>query len=162
MLFYCSQKSNQSDEMTVLRFLFTENSFEILSLWKILCEHKFSALIEKLPGEQQNILATSTFRDLILTHIDVCSQLMVILMNSYLNDNASVNSISMRLREVCPNLYSHEDAVCFKATEILMNANRCKNREERQSQLRTALQICKDTAPHLPLHNICQQVCNKV
>lgn len=135
-----------------------ENSFEILSLWKILCEHDFPTLIQQLSLEQQNTLTTCTFRDLILTHIDVGSQLMVILMNSYLNDNASVNSISMRLRDVCPNLYSHEDAVCFKATEILMNANRCTNREERQNQLRTALQICKDTAPHLPLHNICQQV----
>lgn len=139
-------------------FSFTESTFEILSLWKILCEHDFPALIQQLPLDQQNTLVASTFRDLMLTHIDIGSHLMVILMNSYLNDNASVNSISMKLRDVCPNLYSHEDAVCFKATEILMNANRCTNRESRQNQLRTALQICKDTAPHLPLHNICQQV----
>ena len=32
----------------------------------------------------------------------------------YIDDNAATDAISTRLREVCPSLYSSEDAVCSK------------------------------------------------
>jgi hypothetical protein len=34
----------------------------------------------------------------------------------YLDDNASVDAISCKLREVCPSLYRREDAACSKVT----------------------------------------------
>lgn len=34
----------------------------------------------------------------------------------------------------------------------------CTDQQERQEKLYTALQLCKDAAPDLPLGNICQQV----
>jgi len=36
----------------------------------------------------------------------------------YLNDNASVDAISSKLREVCPNLYRIEDAACSKVRAV--------------------------------------------
>lgn len=35
----------------------------------------------------------------------------------YLDDNASVDAISCKLREVCPSLYRREDAACSKVTD---------------------------------------------
>jgi hypothetical protein len=37
-------------------------------------------------------------------------------MYRYLDDNASVDAISCKLREVCPSLYRREDAACSKVT----------------------------------------------
>jgi hypothetical protein len=37
-------------------------------------------------------------------------------MYRYLDDNASVDAISSKLREVCPSLYRREDAACSKVT----------------------------------------------
>jgi hypothetical protein len=34
----------------------------------------------------------------------------------YLDDNASVDAVSSKLREVCPSLYRSEDAACSKVT----------------------------------------------
>lgn len=128
-----------------------------MALWKILCEHQFNLLFTTLPQDEQNILAACTFRDLILSRADTCALLIVSLVNSYLNDNTTVGSISSKLRDVCPNLYRHEDAVLYKATEILLLSKSCTDREERQEKLYMALQLCKDAAPDLPLTNICQQ-----
>lgn len=111
-----------------------------------------------LTREQQVVLASCTFRELILSRTDICAVLIVVLINCYLKDNASVSTISAKLRDVCPNVYRHEDAVSFKATEILMNSKSCTIFEERQEKMQTALQLCKDAAPNLPLSNICQQV----
>lgn len=128
-----------------------------MALWKILCEHQFHLLCSSLPKEQQNILLASTFRELILLRADTCALLIVSLINTYLNDKASVGSISSKLRDVCPSLYRHEDAVSHKATEILLLSKNCTDAEEKDDRLTTALQLCKDAAPNLPLSSICQQ-----
>jgi len=44
---------------------------------------------------------------------------MYLIFYSYLGDNASVDSVSLKLREVCPNLYRTEDAVCSKVIQIM-------------------------------------------
>lgn len=98
-----------------------------------------------------------TFRDLILNRTELCAILILTVINFYLSDNASVTSISSKLRDVCPSLYRNEDAVSHKATEILMFSKSCVGSEEREERLRTALQLCKGAAPNLPLTNICQQ-----
>lgn len=38
----------------------------------------------------------------------------------YLNDHASVDAISSKLREVCPSLYRNEDAACSKVTAVCL------------------------------------------
>lgn len=136
---------------------FIRHTAEVVGLWKIMCEHQFNILLSQLPKDLLNILSACTFRDLIMSRIDICAQLIVILINTYLNDSASINSISSKLRDVCPTLYRHEDAVSHKATEILMLSKNCTDLDEKEERLRTALQLCKGAAPRLPLANICQQ-----
>lgn len=138
--------------------IFSEQVCEVISLWKILNEHNFELIMSSLSTNFKNILSNSTFRDLIITRTDTCSNLIIAVMNSYLNDNASVSTISAKLRENCPNLYRREDAISFKATEILIASKKCVNIEEKEKQFRIALQLCKDSAPNLQLSNICQQV----
>jgi hypothetical protein len=50
--------------------------------------------------------------------IDCC--LTFVVLSRYLNDNASVDAISSKLREVCPNLYRNEDAACSKVSYNIM------------------------------------------
>ncbi|XP_073824814.1 nuclear pore complex protein Nup154 [Musca autumnalis] len=149
-------QAEEKRSLTALIY-FIKHTCEVLALWKILCEHQFHILASQLLKDQQSSLITCLFRDLVLSRSELCALLIVALINSYLKDNASVSTISSKLRDVCPNLYRHEDAVSFKATEILMNSKTCSVLEEKQEKLRTALQLCKDAAPNLPLQNICQQ-----
>ncbi|KAL5281513.1 NUP155 family protein [Megaselia abdita] len=149
----------QCEEKQSLTFLnqFIKQVCEVISLWKILNEHNFELIMASLSPNFKNVLITSSFRDLIITRTDICSNLIIAVMNSYLNDNASVSTISAKLRENCPNLYRREDAISFKATEILIASKKYTNLEEKEQQFRIALQLCKDSAPNLQLSNICQQ-----
>lgn len=88
---------------------------------------------------------------------ELCAILILTIINSYLNDNASVKAISEKLREVCPSLYRNEDAISHKATEILKLSRSCTNEDERQENLYKALELCSQAAPKLPLANISQQ-----
>uniref|UniRef100_A0A182IXE0 Nucleoporin Nup133/Nup155-like N-terminal domain-containing protein n=1 Tax=Anopheles atroparvus TaxID=41427 RepID=A0A182IXE0_ANOAO len=134
-----------------------KQSCEVVGLWKVICEHQCHQLVERLTKDEQNLLKMCTFRDLIISRGDVCGRLIVTLINTYLADNASVGSISSKLREVCPTLYRHEDAVSHKATEILMLTRGCTDREKKDERLRTALQLCKSAVPNLPLGELCAQ-----
>lgn len=98
-----------------------------------------------------------SFRELILFRSEICAALIVALINTYLNDNASLGPVSAKLREVCPTIYRHEDAVSHKATEIMMLARNTQNIDEKEDKLQTALQLCKDAAPHIPLSIICDK-----
>lgn len=98
-----------------------------------------------------------SFRELILFRSEICAALIVALINTYLNDNASLGPVSAKLREVCPTIYRHEDAVSHKATEIMMLAKNTPNADEKEDKLQTALQLCKDASPHIPLSIICDK-----
>ncbi len=46
--------------------------------------------------------------------LQICSVLISSLMNCYMDDSASIDAISERLRDVCPSLFSNDDAVMTK------------------------------------------------
>lgn len=114
-------------------------------------------LLAALPADDQSSLAVCNFRDLILGRADTCAQLIIALINTYLRDNASVGTISEKLRTCCPQLYRHEDAVTHKATELLQTASELSDADERAERLHVALQLCQDAAPNVPLASICEQ-----
>ncbi|XP_033607158.1 nuclear pore complex protein Nup155 isoform X2 [Cryptotermes secundus] len=135
---------------------FVAHTCEVLGMWRILCEHQFHVIADTLSKDLQNQLQQMNFRNLVLEGQDVCSVLISSLINRYLDDNASVDAISCKLREVCPSLYRREDAACSKASEMLLSAKTIKNPEEREAKLREALQLCKSVAPQVNLQMMCQ------
>ncbi|XP_076649143.1 nuclear pore complex protein Nup154 [Halictus rubicundus] len=137
--------------------IFITHACEVLELWKILCENHLNNIVNCLSKDQINQFSTATFRDLILIGHEISSLLIIHLIDSYLGDNASVDIVSQRLREVCPNLYRSEDAVCSKANEIILKAKSCTNPEEKETCLQSALKLCKEVAPRLNLSAVCQQ-----
>lgn len=130
---------------------------EVIGLWKILCEHQLHTLFSNITIEYQNLLLSCNYRDLILFRSDICAVLIVALINTYLGDNASLGPVSAKLREVCPMLYRHEDAISHKATELLILAKNTQDTDEKDVKLQTALRLCKDAAPNIPLSSICEQ-----
>lgn len=50
----------------------------------------------------------------------ICSSLISALMNCYLDDSASVDAISEKLRDLCPSLFSNDDAVSTKVKMSLL------------------------------------------
>ncbi|XP_051175538.1 nuclear pore complex protein Nup154 isoform X2 [Leptopilina boulardi] len=137
--------------------IFITHACEILGLWKILCENQLQNIVNCLSKEQINQFSTATFRDLILIGHEISSLLIIHLIDSYLGDNASVDAVSAKLREICPNLYRSEDAICSKANEIILKAKNCTNNEEKETYLQSALKLCKEVAPRLNLAAVCQQ-----
>ncbi|CAK1581968.1 unnamed protein product [Parnassius mnemosyne] len=138
--------------------LFITMAIEMLSLWQVLCEHQFHVIAASLPPDQQNALQAASFRELLVGGQEVACLLLGSLVAGYLRDNASVDGISQKLRQLCPTLYRQEDATCSKANELLIFAKQQKNPAEREDMLQHALKLCKDVAPNLNLPLICSKL----
>ncbi|KAM3963496.1 nuclear pore complex protein Nup154 [Aphomia sociella] len=149
-----------SDEHASLHALklFIMMAIEMLSLWKVLCEHQFHVIAASLPPEQQSALQAASFRELLVGGQEVACLLLSSLVSGYLRDNASVDGISQKLRQLCPTLYRQEDATCSKANELLMFAKQQKNPAEKEEMLQLALKLCKDVAPIVNLPLVCAKL----
>lgn len=56
----------------------------------------------------------ASFKDVVMRGKELSGALITALINVYIKDNASVDSISNHLRDICPLLYSSDDNVCSK------------------------------------------------
>ncbi|KAJ8305762.1 hypothetical protein KUTeg_016307 [Tegillarca granosa] len=87
---------------------------EVLGLLKILVDHQFHIIASLLTKDQQNQLRTMTFKQLVISGKEMCGALITCLIKRYLDDNATIDAVNTKLREICPSLYSCDDATCSK------------------------------------------------
>ncbi|XP_023215500.1 nuclear pore complex protein Nup155-like [Centruroides sculpturatus] len=128
---------------------------EVLGLWKVLCDHQFHVISNLLTPELKTQIKSMIFRDLIISGKEVTTALVNALINLYLDDNATTDAISNRLREVCPSIYRNEDALFSKAHEKLLSAKTIQNNQERENILKESLQLCKQISSQLNLRAVC-------
>ena len=81
-----------------------DHTVEVLALWKVLCDHQLHLLGQSLSAEMRMSLQTTLFRDLILSGSDTSIILINFLMHRYLDDVASTDAMSEKLRKVCSPL----------------------------------------------------------
>ncbi|PAA81541.1 hypothetical protein BOX15_Mlig004589g4, partial [Macrostomum lignano] len=98
-------------------------NLELLNLWKLLAEHQFYLVARRLTEDERAHLRGTRFRDLLLAKNRLLlNRLIACLLEHYLADSASVDSISNKLQEACSSLYTPQDALCAKANEMLQAA----------------------------------------
>eukprot|EP00057_Strongylocentrotus_purpuratus_P015067 XP_011669541.1 PREDICTED: nuclear pore complex protein Nup155 isoform X1 [Strongylocentrotus purpuratus] len=130
---------------------------EVLDMLKLLCYHQFHVVAATLSQMDQEELKKMTFRDLVLRGKEMCGSLITALINRYIGDNSTTEAISTRLREVCPSLYSANDATCTKANETLQAAMTAETKSVRDRLLRESLELFKEVSQQLNLAAICAE-----
>ncbi|ELW53479.1 Nuclear pore complex protein Nup155 [Tupaia chinensis] len=132
-------------------------SYQALALWKLLCEHQFTVIVGELQKEFQEQLKITTFKDLVIRDKELTGALIASLINCYIRDNAAVDGISLHLQDICPLLYSTDDAVCSKANELLQRSRQVQNKTEKERMLRESLKEYQKISSQVDLSNVCAQ-----
>ncbi|NXL54435.1 NU155 protein, partial [Podilymbus podiceps] len=130
---------------------------QALALWKLLCEHQFSVVVGELQKELQEHLKITAFKDLVIRDRELTGALIASLINCYIRDNAAVDGIIAHLQDICPLLYSTDDAVCSKANELLQRSRQAQSKLEKEKMLRESLKEYQKISNQVDLANVCAQ-----
>ncbi|XP_072173406.1 nuclear pore complex protein Nup155-like [Diadema setosum] len=130
---------------------------EVLAMLKLLSYRQFHILADTLNPIDQENLKKMTLRDLVLRGREMCESLITALINLYIGDNSTTDAISSRLREVCPSLYSVNDAICTKANETLQAAMQAETKPVLHRLLKESLQLFKEVSQQLNLSAVCAE-----
>ncbi|XP_029434414.1 nuclear pore complex protein Nup155 isoform X2 [Rhinatrema bivittatum] len=130
---------------------------QALALWKLLCEHQFSIIVGELQKDFQEQLKITSFKDLVIRDKELTGALIASLISCYIRDNAMVDGISSHLQEICPLLYSTDDAICSKANELLQRSRQVQNKLEKDRMLRESLKEYQKISYQVDLSNVCAQ-----
>ncbi|XP_053858446.1 nuclear pore complex protein Nup155 isoform X2 [Vidua macroura] len=130
---------------------------QALALWKLLCEHQFSVAVGELQKELQEQLKVTAFKDLVIRDRELTGALIASLINCYIRDNAAVDGIIAHLQDICPLLYSTDDAVCSKANELLQRSRQAQSKMEKEKMLRESLKEYQKISNQVDLANVCTQ-----
>ncbi|XP_051972803.1 nuclear pore complex protein Nup155 [Xyrauchen texanus] len=130
-------------------------SCQTLALWKLLCDHQFSLIISEMPKEFQDQIKAVSFKDVVVSGRELTGALITALINVYIKDSASVDTVSGHLRDVCPLLYSSDDSICSKANELLQSARQIQNKLEKERTLKESLRLYKQISHHTDLPLVC-------
>ncbi|XP_006813173.1 nuclear pore complex protein Nup155 [Saccoglossus kowalevskii] len=145
-------EAEAAEKAALINFQFlVQYACQVLALWKIICDHQFHVIAMQLHKDVQNQLRQMKFSDLVTSGREICGTLITALINCYLGDNASIDAISSRLREICPLLYSTEDAIISKANELLQTAKQASNKFDKEKMLRESLERFSEVSHQLNL-----------
>ena len=133
---------------------------EVIALWQLLTKYELGAVAARLDGDDQR----RQLRDLtccqLVTSSDgfaLCQRLITVLVSCFLDDNASIGPLSEQLRQICPTLFSSDDAVRSKATEILAGARHHTNRAEQRAKCEESLSLFMQIAAAVNLDGVTRQ-----
>jgi len=142
----------EKQSLAVLRQLVVD-SLQLLGLWSVVVEHTVELVMAKLPEDAAAVLRSAQLRDLVVNPAgrELAGRLVQTLVQTYLEDNASTEAISARLRQLCPGLYRQEDALSSRAHELLLAAAKLSPGGERDKTVGEAVGIAVQIAGHLQL-----------
>ena len=138
---------------------FLNRTIEVFGLWKILDEHKFHVISTKLDKQTIMLMLSMHIKTFLLADDSLLEQLITALLYRYIDNNACTDSLNQSLKQMCPSLYTNENAIFSKACEKLKQALNIKNDNyERDQLLKEAVDLMKQIGYVANLTQVCEML----
>lgn len=138
---------------------FINRIIEIFGLFKILDDHKFHFISQKLDKQTQLLMMNMQIKTFLLADDNLLEQLITALLYRYIDDNANTDQLNMSLKQMCPSLYTNENAIFSKSCEKLKQALNIKNDNyERDRLLKEAVDLMKQIGYVANLTQVCDML----
>lgn len=150
-----SEAAAQEFDSTRFLYQLVVRCYECLSLWKLVCEYQLHLTVSGLGKDLRERLKLATFRFLILSGRDLTSALISSLLARYAGETGLSATLSSRLRDSTPSLFSQSDAIVNKANELVALATASQSSHEQHNYLRESLKLYSEVSLQLSLKEVC-------
>jgi hypothetical protein len=142
---------------------FLNHIIEMFGLWKILDDHKFHFISKKLDKPTQLQLLNMTVQQFVLiSDTSFVEKLITALLYGYIDDDACTDLLNQRLKQMCPSLYTNDNAIFSKACEKLKQAlnaqTKYQDTYERDRLLKEAVDLMKQIGYVANLTQVCDML----
>ncbi|XP_063723498.1 nuclear pore complex protein Nup155-like [Symsagittifera roscoffensis] len=143
------------DAVDHLRLICTKSE-ELLAFLSILMDYNVEEMLAGLSGPLKQQLRDLKFRDFISTDkTDVTSLLCVTVFGRLISENVKTDPLINKLREICPTVFSADDAICVQANDLLQNGLKAPNPDSQDHFLYESLELFKQVANVVDLVQVC-------
>ncbi|XP_077969672.1 nuclear pore complex protein Nup155-like [Styela clava] len=137
-------------------YTLTEHTTQVLGLWRFMCDHEMHLICKTISKETLAMLKNVTFQDFVLDGHQLCSEMISVIVNRYIDDNSEVDSLNAQLRQICPSLYSLDDVICSRSSELLNSARQTAGSDQ-ATKLEESLSLFQRVAHCVNLSLVSQQ-----
>ncbi|KAK6748294.1 hypothetical protein RB195_001115 [Necator americanus] len=139
------QASNLERQSLVALWKLVESSAEVLSLWSIANSFDLMAISASMDPALLPTLAARPFCHLVCDGQHISGDLIRAMIKYFLGDEAGTKDLSEKLRALCPNLYSKDDACVTNAMEQLKMASLSNSEAVRQNLVEKACELFRQS-----------------
>ncbi|WKY04656.1 hypothetical protein Q1695_005570 [Nippostrongylus brasiliensis] len=147
--------SMERQSLIALRKLI-ESSAEVLSLWSSANSFDLKAISASMDPSALPLLAARPFCHLVCDGQHLNGDLIRAMIKFFLGDEAGTKELSERLRALCPNLYSKDDACVTNAMEQLKLASTANSGAARKNLVDRACELFRQSIGKVSLPVICR------
>ncbi|XGW31805.1 hypothetical protein V3C99_010182 [Haemonchus contortus] len=149
--------SMERQSLIALRKLI-ESSAEVLSLWSSANSFDLRAISASMDPAMLPTLAGRPFCHLVCDGQHLNGDLIRTMIKYFLGDEAGTKELSERLRALCPNLYSKDDACVTNAMEQLKLASVANSGAARRSLVDKACELFRQSIGKVSLPVVCRSL----
>lgn len=139
-----------------------ESTVETLSLWLLAYDYNLAAISSGMNPQVLPNFGARKLAHLVADGSNLNAELIRAMIKYFLGDEAGTKVLSESLRQMCPNLYSEDDACVTFAMEQLEAARKMGAGSNRRRLVKTAVEMFKQSIGKVVLASTCQQLAESV
>ncbi|CAI2351653.1 unnamed protein product [Caenorhabditis sp. 36 PRJEB53466] len=151
----------ERQSLTGLRKLI-DATVETLCLWLLAYEYNLAAISSGMNPQLLPNFGARKLAHLVADGSNLNAELIRAMIKYFLGDEAGTKQLSESLRQMCPNLYSEDDACVTFAMEQLEAAKKLGAGAARRRLVQTAVEMFKQSIGKVVLGATCQQLAESV
>ncbi|EYC31518.1 hypothetical protein Y032_0004g2199 [Ancylostoma ceylanicum] len=152
------QASNLERQSLIALRKLIESSAELLSLWSTANSFDLKAISASMDPAILPTLAGRPFCHLVCDGQHLSGDLIRAMIKYFLGDEAGTKDLSEKLRALCPNLYSKDDACVTNAMEQLKLASLSNSGAARQNLVEKACDLFRQSIGKVSLPVVCRSL----
>ncbi|KAJ3145532.1 hypothetical protein HDU89_007029 [Geranomyces variabilis] len=131
---------------------------ETIAFFVMVLDQNVGYLIDGMPEEQQEDLATITFEEAAISPkgLEITRALMAAYIDGQIKEERNVDTVGEELQQICPTICRQNDVILYKGIECVQSARNQPSPDLQAVKLKEALTLFYRVLPEIPFNKLAE------